>query len=62
MTMTQTAAIKAVFKEAALTPTDEIRLNRSVFSRDTRKTSKQTEASVALGGLRYHEQPAGGRS
>lgn len=53
MTMTQTSAVKAVFKEAALTPTDEIRLNRFVFSRDTRKTSKQTEASMALGGISY---------
>lgn len=49
MTRTQTAAVKAVFKEAALTPTEEIRLNHFVFSRDTTKTSKQTEARVALG-------------
>lgn len=37
MTMTQTTAAKTAFKEAALTPTDEIILNRFVFSRPRKK-------------------------
>lgn len=54
MTMTQTTAAKAVFKEAALTPTDEIILNCFVFSRDpgrgkkkkTNQPAKQTNTTL----------------